>query len=545
MRSCLFLEEEKQNFVADMHFHHYTLQDLSQYILTQYQGIALQDCFSQNKNELVLEWENGFLRIGCHTPLTYITPSSEFAKARKNVVDLFPELRERKLSSARVVPYERELILEFEGDYQLILKMHGIGANVLLRHAGAIQSLFIHRLEADWDYQEQAGIPNLTFPDSVPPDLTSVQSALRSISMVYDKQFAIRVLELMQGGMTFQEAYELILIEASNENYFIHREAKRIRFLLFPPPAGEAYVEVEGIAEALNAFMRCHFQYEGYRIQYRHNERELQKPFKKYKKVYQSYLKNIKVLQNDRSPEELGHILMANLHAIAAKSKEVELQDLYGEGTVKIKLDPRLSPQDNAAKLYKKAKQRKGKLEYLLDQVDEIETKLLEAEENLEDFLRLPKPEHLTFDQHGFEMEELKAMKQFSRRLYKEKKSANQERYPFRTFHKEGFDIFVGKNARNSDELSFKFATKLDLWLHVKDVPGSHVIIRHRAGREIPHTVLEYAASLAAFYSKRKNDSLVPVQYTPRKYIRKRKGDPPGLVAVDREKVVMVEPSKG
>ena len=110
--------------------------------------------------------------------------------------------------------------------------------------------------------------------------------------------------------------------------------------------------------------------------------------------------------------------------------------------------------------------------------------------------------------------------------------------------HSFCFDIFVGKGGKNNDELSFKFASKEDLWLHVKDVPGSHVIIRHRAGKTIPITVLEYAAGLAAFYSKKKNDTLVPVQYTPRKYIRKRKGDPAGLVVVDREEVIMIEPSR-
>lgn len=537
--------DEEAIFVQTMHFHHYTLTHLSQFIASQYQGAKLLDCFSQNKNELVLEWERGYIRIGCHTPMTYVVPADEFAKARRNVVDLFPEIKGTTLTEVRVVPYEREMILEFEEDHQLICKMHGIGANVMLRQAGEIQSLFIHRHESDWEYEEKAGIPNLTIPESVPPDLTSVQSALRSISMVYDRQFAVRVLQLLQDGLAFPQAYEQVLTEAQDNVYYVFREPNKMRFLLFPPPKGETYARIEGIHEALGVYMRCHYQYEGYRIQYRHNERELQKPFKKFKKVYQSYQKNINTLQTDRNPEELGHILMANLHAIPPKIKQVELQDLYQEGIVKISLDPRLSPQDNAAKLYKKAKQRKGKLEYLLDQVDEIETKLLEAEEDLEDFQQLPEPTGLSFGQEGFDMEELKAMKAFSRRLRKEQKSIAKERYPFRTFQKEGYDIFVGKNARNSDELSFKFASKLDLWLHAKDVPGSHVIIRQRAGRDIPATVLEYAASLAAFYSKRKNDSLVAVQYTPRKYIRKRKGDPAGLVAVDREKVIMVEPGKG
>lgn len=133
-------------------------------------------------------------------------------------------------------------------------------------------------------------------------------------------------------------------------------------------------------------------------------------------------------------------------------------------------------------------------------------------------------------------------IKPLSKKHRKEEIEAASKQLPFRMYKREGFEILVGKNARNNDELSFHFAAKNDLWLHAKDVTGSHVVIRHRAGKDLPPMVLEYAAQLAAFFSKRKQDTLVPVIYTPRKYIRKRKGDPPGLVAVDREQVIMVEP---
>ena len=83
---------------------------------------------------------------------------------------------------------------------------------------------------------------------------------------------------------------------------------------------------------------------------------------------------------------------------------------------------------------------------------------------------------------------------------------------------------------------------KEDLWLHVKDGPGSHVLIKHQAGKTFPEKIIEAAAQLAAFYSKRKNEALCPVIYTPRKFVRKRKGDPPGAVVVEKEKVILVEP---
>jgi len=100
----------------------------------------------------------------------------------------------------------------------------------------------------------------------------------------------------------------------------------------------------------------------------------------------------------------------------------------------------------------------------------------------------------------------------------------------------------VGRNAEANDELTLKLAYKEDFWLHAKDVAGSHVIIKHQSGKNFPKDVIERAAQLAAYNSKRKTDSLCPVIVTPKKFVRKRKGDPAGAVVVEREQVILVEP---
>jgi predicted ribosome quality control (RQC) complex YloA/Tae2 family protein len=100
----------------------------------------------------------------------------------------------------------------------------------------------------------------------------------------------------------------------------------------------------------------------------------------------------------------------------------------------------------------------------------------------------------------------------------------------------------VGKNARNNDLLTQKHTHKEDLWLHAKDVSGSHVVLKHRSGKPFPEDVIEIAAELAAYYSRRKRDSLCPVSYTPKKYVRKPKGAEPGAVVLEREKVLLVQP---
>jgi predicted ribosome quality control (RQC) complex YloA/Tae2 family protein len=120
-----------------------------------------------------------------------------------------------------------------------------------------------------------------------------------------------------------------------------------------------------------------------------------------------------------------------------------------------------------------------------------------------------------------------------------------QVRVPYRRMEVGGYEIWIGKNAQSNDEL-LRMAHKDDLWLHARGSAGSHVVIRMRKqSKRPPMEVLDRAAALAAWYSKQKGSSLVPVILTLRKYVRKPKGAPPGLVVVEREEVRMVKPDQG
>jgi predicted ribosome quality control (RQC) complex YloA/Tae2 family protein len=533
-----------------MHFHHYTLRHLCHHFNQTHQGESVINCFSQSRNELIIAFSSGYLRIGCNTPDTYVVPVPDFAKARKNVVDLFAATYGLTIGHCRVVDQEREMIIALSDGYEFILKLHGNMANVLLRHGGEIVDLFDHRHEADWEYQEQPGTANLSALDQGEAEgeqsLRKIQQVLRQVSPIYDKLFAQRIATHQADGLSLPGAFDRTVAEAESGQFWIVKEAQRMRLLLFPPPGDELpSQQVDGVVEALIFWLKTQFQYRHYREQYKFIWQALAQPFEKLQKIYDGYVDNVAQLEAQRDPEEIGHLIMANLHAIPPDTDKVELEDLYLEGMVEVKLEPKLSPQANAKRYYDRHKQRRDRLLYLKEQVEDLETRLIAAEEELAQFHALVPPEALAFDDRGFDLAAIKALKEMSKAAWKEQKAAEEERFPFRSFQREGYQIFVGRNARNNDELSFKFAHKNDLWLHAKDVTGSHVIIRQRPGKDLPPSVLAYAAQLAAYYSKRKNDTLVPVAYTPRKYIRKRKGDPPGLVAVDREAVIMVEPMRG
>ncbi len=114
---------------------------------------------------------------------------------------------------------------------------------------------------------------------------------------------------------------------------------------------------------------------------------------------------------------------------------------------------------------------------------------------------------------------------------------------PYRTLHFQGFEILVGRGDAENDELSFRVAAQRDTWLHVGGgTPGSHVVIRRPDGVEVPRAVLEYAAGLAAWFSKARNAGRVDVHYCPASQVKKPRGAPRGLVQLSSFKSIRVAP---
>jgi predicted ribosome quality control (RQC) complex YloA/Tae2 family protein len=129
-----------------------------------------------------------------------------------------------------------------------------------------------------------------------------------------------------------------------------------------------------------------------------------------------------------------------------------------------------------------------------------------------------------------------------ARKLPKNKQAKASK--PMHFISSGGLDIYVGKNNVQNDYLTLKVASSQDMWLHTKDIPGSHVIIKSE-GREIDDRTLEEAANLAAYYSKGKMSSKVPVDYTQKKNVKKPAGAKPGMVIYDNYWTMYINPDEG
>ncbi len=114
---------------------------------------------------------------------------------------------------------------------------------------------------------------------------------------------------------------------------------------------------------------------------------------------------------------------------------------------------------------------------------------------------------------------------------------------PLHFISSDGIDIYVGKNNIQNDYLTLKFASNHDIWMHTKNIPGSHVIVKNFQGN-VPEKTLEEAATLAAFYSKSKDSTKVPVDYTEVKNVHKPNGAKPGMVIYYTNKTIFIDPKE-
>lgn len=265
---------------------------------------------------------------------------------------------------------------------------------------------------------------------------------------------------------------------------------------------------------------------------------EIKKVRKKIE-IHQSTLNKTADLEKLRMS---GELIKANIYLIPARAEAADLVNYYDPEakTVTVELDPQLTAAENAQAYFKRyTKARSGQeaaKTYLAEataELDYLETVLMSVEqaEKAADLIEV-KTELI---KEGY----LKPPRE-PRKGRKPETSPEPE--PIRFDLEDGFQVLVGRNNRQNDYLTLKLAAPEDLWLHVKDIPGSHVVVKSPLKNAIPDSVIEQAAQLAAYYSKARQSTKAPVDYTLRKHVRKPKGAKPGMVIYDNQKTVFVEP---
>ncbi|WP_270181817.1 Rqc2 family fibronectin-binding protein [Alkalihalobacillus sp. CinArs1] len=266
-------------------------------------------------------------------------------------------------------------------------------------------------------------------------------------------------------------------------------------------------------------------------------ERLLSNERKKNEKKVKKLSKTIQEAKSADKYQLLGELLTANMHMVKRGDAEVEVQNYYDEegGTVTIELNPQKSPSENAQQYFKKYNKAKNSIEVLEDQIVKAHEEIAYLEQLLQ---QLSSASPRDIEEIREELEEEGYIKKRSRKQ-KKKKSSKPELDTYEST--DGTEILVGKNNKQNEYLTNKFAARSETWLHTKDIPGSHVVIRSSDYSE--QTLLE-AANLAAYFSKARESGSVPVDYTEVRHVKKPNGAKPGFVTYDQQNTLYVTPDE-
>lgn len=252
-------------------------------------------------------------------------------------------------------------------------------------------------------------------------------------------------------------------------------------------------------------------------------------------KKYDLQLKQQKDAAKKEKYKLYGELLQAYGYGIEPGVKYAEVENYYDNNTlIKIPLDETLSPLDNSKKYFEKYGKLKRTSEALEGLIEETHSQIIHLE-SIQNALDIA----VSSDDLVQIKEEL-----MEYGFIKKNRSAKKEKTKSKPFHyrsSDGYDIFVGKNNYQNDELSFKVATGNDWWFHAKGMPGSHVIVKSN-NEELPDQVFEEAGRLAGFYSKGRDNEKVEIDYLQKKNLKKPSGAAPGFVVYYTNYSLVIEP---
>lgn len=261
----------------------------------------------------------------------------------------------------------------------------------------------------------------------------------------------------------------------------------------------------------------------------------LQKNIKKQEKLKQQLADS----KNAEKYKKYGELITANIYQIKKGSNEVEVTDYYSsdQSKLKIKLRPDLTASENAQKYFKKYNKLKKSVKHLKREIAK-----LRHEEKYLNQVSLNIEQAETLNDLDEIKDELKDEGYIKKQQKKNRKKQTARLKPRKFISSDGYQILVGRNNRQNDQLTKKIANQGDLWLHTKTIAGSHVIIKRDTAKDVPEQTINEAAVLAAYYSKARQSKNVPIDYTQVENVNKPKGAKPGLVYYDNYQTIYIDP---
>jgi predicted ribosome quality control (RQC) complex YloA/Tae2 family protein len=263
---------------------------------------------------------------------------------------------------------------------------------------------------------------------------------------------------------------------------------------------------------------------------------QLQKEISRRTKLLKKLERDLEEHSDAEQHKQTGDLLLANVGTAKRVGGRLKLTNYFAEGTpqIEIEIDENLTIPEEASRRFEMYSRSKRARVQIANRIKQVKAELADLEVKRELLETSPS----AFADSTSVASEAKAKVRAAKS--RETRVPGARRY----LSSDGYEILVGRAARDNDNLTFKVAKPNDLWLHAADYPGSHVIVRNPTRKEIPHRTIVEAAQLAAYFSQASKDPKVDVHYTQRKFLSKPKGGAPGLVRMSRFKNIVVKPAQ-
>ncbi len=535
---------------------YFTLLHTAALLHQRYTRTVIAGIYSQDKNTLSIVLyapEPHTITISCTARENYILARNGISRARTNSVDLFPELIDKHIESIYISITDRTIYMKVSDDQWLCLDMFASKSNVMVcDEHGIIVDAFLNKKELlstkrELQKTEQQISINDILPDreKFTSECTANDDLLKGLKKAVPKLGTVLANEILFDigsadlyEATKQKIHEVLsLTDISPVIYF--DEQSPVCFSLVPLTYLSSYrmEQYDDIFIGIQKFI----SFERSTSSFIQKKREvigwLTKELEKTARTIRAVESELSESSRAEQYALFAKLLTANLYNITKGSRSVTLENSYAANEpVTIPLDVSLTPQKNAERFYDKAKKSKTAKEESQLRL----TILKKREASLKDLLEKPNGINESVSWKNYLHSYGGMVKELGYMTEKEQ----EELPPFKMFTVEGgFTVYAGKNSANNDLLTFKFAKPNDLWFHARGSSGSHVVLKLGGAQGTPSKkAIEQAASIAAYYSKMKNAKHVPVAMTERKFVHKPKGVPAGTVALDKEKVIFVQP---
>ncbi len=499
--------------------------------------------FSQDKEKLIIKLNNEsdlYLEMSVNPSEPFINLRDRFSRAKKNTMDFFPQLIGAVVTDVLIASDDR-IILISTSKGKLYFAIRGQFTNVFYFSNKILESFKredeenLTRFNAE--FAEKNYLDHFNFINKILVEGKSIEVIRKLFPFVgreIENEVKLRSDDEKDNAASFIEVLKII----KDENPVIYNDelsgTQHIGFDKLKIFSGFKKETFDSLIPAFNSFLSKKYFLEEKLSKHKKIRAFLDKELKRIT----NKLSNLQiVLDKGSNADELNktaNLLLINLKLIKPGMSKVDIVDIYeSSNTIEIKLDQKLTPNQNAKKYFDKARDVRINFEKSVKLRIESQ-KYFEKLKGIELKFSISQ----TLSDLDLIMDELK-IKNVKSDTSKDDISSKFKHYLI----EKKYHVYVGKDSTNNDLLTTKFAKQNDFWFHARSVSGSHVVLRVENVKEaIPKSILKKVASLAAYHSKAKTSGLAPVSYTFKKYVSKRKGMPIGQVSLTKEDVLLVKP---